>query len=240
MLTRRVPGARMGPTLLCAAVLGALVLFAAIRVDAPFLWGGLFLLTGVISVIALSRLALLRRESDRRAVTDGLTGLADRACFRETSRRALADGERSGRLSAVLVLDLNGLKQVNDTLGDDAGDLVLVAFAKAMRASVPAWGVPCRLGGDEFAVVLADLDFPEQAYDVAGAVASALSPVVVDGRLVPLAASIGIAVSGPGELTHDLLVHRADVAMRRAKRLGPQTRWAVWQESFEQDTPEAA
>lgn len=235
-----MPGAHLGPALLCAAVLGALFLFAAIREDALFLWGGLALVTTAISVIALIRLALVQRESDRRTVTDGLTGLADRARFRETSKRALADGSRSGRLSAVLVLNLNGFKQVNDTLGDDAGDLVLVAFAQAMRASVPPWGVPCRLGGDEFAVVLADLDFPEQAYDVAGALASALSPVVVDGRLVPLAASIGIAVSGPGELTHDLLVHRADVAMRRAKRLGPQTRWAVWQDSFEQDTPAAA
>jgi diguanylate cyclase (GGDEF)-like protein len=131
------------------------------------------------------------------------------------------------------VIDLNGFKEVNDSLGHKSGDLVLVEFARALRSCVPSWGLPCRLGGDEFAVVLPDLDFPEQAYDVAGALASALAPVIIDGRLMPLAASIGIAVSAPGELTHDVIVHRADLAMYRAKRLGPQTRWAVWQESFE-------
>ncbi|GAB2578269.1 hypothetical protein Aab01nite_09960 [Paractinoplanes abujensis] len=217
------------------AVAHGLMLLAAVQQGALFPWGGLALGGATISVIVLTRQAIVQRESDERAVTDELTGLANRARFRETSHRALARGERTGRLSAVLVIDLNGFKEVNDTLGHKSGDLVLVEFAKALRAGVPSWGLPCRLGGDEFAVVLPDLDFAEQAYDVAGALASALAPVVVEGRLMPLAAGIGIAVSGPGELTHDVIVHRADLAMYRAKRLGPQTRWAVWQESFEQD-----
>jgi GGDEF domain-containing protein len=59
--------------------------------------------------------------------------------------------------------------------------------------------------------------------------------VIVDGKLVNMAASIGVAVSGPGELTHDLLVHRADVAMYKAKQFAPETRWAAWRESFETD-----
>ncbi|MBM2618509.1 diguanylate cyclase [Actinoplanes sp. LDG1-06] len=218
----------------------ALMLLAAVEEGSLFPWGGLALGGATISAIVLMRQALVQRESDERAVTDGLTGLANRARFRETSNRSLARGERTGRSSAVLVIDLNGFKEVNDTLGHKSGDLVLVEFAKALRSAVPSWGLPCRLGGDEFAVVLPDLQFPEQAYDVAGALASALAPVVVDGRLMPLAASIGIAVSGPGELTHDVIVHRADLAMYRAKRLGPQTRWAVWQESFEQDIRAAA
>ncbi|MBL7259805.1 GGDEF domain-containing protein [Paractinoplanes lichenicola] len=222
------------------AVAHGLMLAAAIRQGDLFPWGGLALGGATISAIVLTRQSIVQRESDERAVTDGLTGLANRARFRETSHRALARGERTGRLSAVLVIDLNGFKEVNDTLGHKSGDLVLVEFAKALRASVPPWGLACRLGGDEFAVVLPDLDFPEQAYDVAGALASALAPVIVDGRLTPLAASIGIAVSAPGELTHDVIVHRADLAMYRAKRLGPQTRWAVWQESFEQDGRAAA
>ncbi|WP_308121308.1 diguanylate cyclase domain-containing protein [Paractinoplanes bogorensis] len=215
------------------AVAHGLMLWAAIDEGTLFPWGGLALGGTVISAIVLTRQTIVQRESDERAVTDGLTGLANRARFRETSNRALARGARTGRYSAVLVIDLNGFKEVNDSLGHKSGDLVLVEFAKALRSCVPAWGLPCRLGGDEFAVVLPDLEFPEQAYDVAGALASTLAPVIVGGRLTPLAASVGIAVSAPGELTHDVIVHRADLAMYRAKRLGPQTRWAVWQESFE-------
>ena len=222
------------------AVAHGLMLAAAVREGTMFPWGGLALGATTISAVVLLRQMLVQRESDERAVTDGLTGLANRARFRETSQRSLARGARTGRHSAVLVIDLNGFKAVNDTLGHQAGDLVLVAFADALRRSVPSWGLPCRLGGDEFAVVLPDLDFVEQAYDVAGEIVATLAPVVIDGRLVPLAAGIGVAVAAPGELTHDLVVHRADLAMYRAKQLGPRTRWAVWQESFEPAAAAAA
>ncbi len=218
------------------AVAHGLMLTAALQEGSLFPWGGLALGGATISAIVLGRQTLVQRESDERAVTDALTGLASRSRFRETSHRALACGARTGRPSAVLVIDLNGFKEVNDTLGHKSGDLVLIEFTKVLRDCVPSWGLPSRLGGDEFAVVLPDLDFPEQAYDVAGAIAAGLAPVIIDGRLITLAASIGIAVSAPGELTHDEIVHRADVAMYRAKRTGPQTRWAVWQESFEQDS----
>jgi len=110
---------------------------------------------------------------------------------------------------------------------------VLVEFAEVLRRCVPSPGLPCRLGGDEFAVVLPDLDHPSQAYEVAGRIAAEMGPVVVDGKLIAMAASIGVAVSAPGELTHDEIVHRADLAMYRAKKFAPQTRWATWQESFE-------
>jgi GGDEF domain-containing protein len=62
-----------------------------------------------------------------------------------------------------------------------------------------------------------------------------VAPVIVDGKLVMMAASIGVAVSGPGELTHDALVHRADLAMYKAKRLAPETRWAAWREAYENE-----
>jgi diguanylate cyclase (GGDEF)-like protein len=139
-----------------------------------------------------------------------------------------------------MVIDLNGFKGINDTLGHKSGDLVLVEFARVLRACVPGWGLPCRLGGDEFSVVLPGLEFPEQAYDVAGHIAATLAPVIIDGRLIGMAASIGLAVSAPGELTHDEIVHRADLAMYKAKAQGPQTRWAVWQPSFEEHSSTAA
>jgi diguanylate cyclase (GGDEF)-like protein len=211
------------------AVAQVLMLTEAARDGQFFPWGGLALGGAVLSVLVLYRQTLVQQESDERALTDGLTGLANRTMFRKVSYRNLARGRRM----SVLVIDMNGFKQINDTLGHKVGDRVLVEFATVLRQCVPAPGLPARLGGDEFAVVLPEISSAEQAYEVAGRIAAALGPVMVDGRLVTLAASIGVAVTGPGELTHDEIVHRADLAMYRAKSLGPETRWAIWQESLE-------
>ncbi|GAA2879808.1 hypothetical protein Acy02nite_26420 [Actinoplanes cyaneus] len=228
--SRRLPFAAV-------AMAHLLMLIAALREDTLYPWGGLAIGATVLSALVLFRQTLVQRESDERAGTDSLTGLANRARFRATSYRNLARNARAGRHSAVLVIDMNGFKEVNDTLGHKSGDLVLVEFAEVLKRCVPAPGLPCRMGGDEFSVVLTDLDYPEQAYEVAGRIAAAMGPVAIGNRLIPLAASIGVAVSAPGELTHDEIVHRADLAMYRAKALGPETRWAVWQESLE---PQAA
>jgi diguanylate cyclase (GGDEF)-like protein len=214
---------------LAVAVAPVLMLIEAAR-DGGFVpWGGLALGGAMLSVLVLYRQTLVQRESDERALTDALTGLANRTMFRETSYRALARGRRM----SILVIDMNGFKEINDTLGHKAGDRVLAEFAGVLRQCVPAPGLPARLGGDEFAVVLPEINSAEQAYEVAGRIAAALGPVMLDGRLITLAAGIGVAVSGPGELTHDEIVHRADLAMYRAKSLGPETRWAIWQESLE-------
>jgi diguanylate cyclase (GGDEF)-like protein len=214
------------------AVAQVLMLAEAARDGEFFPWGGLALGGAVLSVLVLYRQTLVQRESDERALTDGLTGLANRTMFRKVSYRNLARGRRM----SVLVIDMNGFKEINDTLGHKAGDRVLVEFAAVLRQCVPAPGLPVRLGGDEFAVVLPEINSAEQAYEVAGRIAAALGPIMVDGRLITLAASIGVAVTGPGELTHDEIVHRADLAMYRAKSLGPETRWAIWRESLEPST----
>jgi diguanylate cyclase (GGDEF)-like protein len=219
------------------AVAHVLMLAAAVAERKFFPWGGLAVGGALLSALVLARQTLVQRESDEQAVTDHLTGLANRSRFRATDTRTLARAARSGRHSAVLVIDMNGFKEVNDTLGHKAGDLVLVEFAELLRRCVPSPGLPCRLGGDEFAVILPDLDDAEKAYEVAGRIAAELAPVVIDGKLIEMAASIGVAVSAPGELTHDEIVHRADLAMYRAKKFAPQTRWAAWQESFEPVVP---
>jgi diguanylate cyclase (GGDEF)-like protein len=210
-----------------------LMLAAAVQERSFYPWGGLAIGGAVLSAIVLFRQTLVQRESDERAVTDGLTGLANRSRFRATSNRALARSVRTGLHTAVLVIDMNGFKEVNDTLGHKSGDLVLVEFAEVLRRCVPASGLACRLGGDEFAVVLADLEQPERAYAVAAAIVAGMGPVVIEGKLITMAASIGTAVSRPGELTHDEIVHRADTAMYQAKRLGTDSHWVGWQESFE-------
>jgi GGDEF domain-containing protein len=106
-----------------------------------------------------------------------------------------------------------------------------VAFARLLRGCVPPTGLPVRLDDARFAVVLPDLAFGEQAYEVAGRIAAVLGPIVAGGRLVTLAAAVGVAVAAPGELTHDEIRRRATAAMLRAKQHGPETRWAAWQQS---------
>jgi diguanylate cyclase (GGDEF)-like protein len=228
-------GLRSVPRLpyLGAAVAPALMLVAAVRQAEFFPWGGLSLGGALLTGLVLARQALVQRESDEHAVTDGLTGLANRERFEASSRRALARGVRTGRHTAVLVLDMNGFKEINDSLGHHCGDVVLVAFAGLLRRCVPPGGLAARLGGDEFAVVLPDLVTREEAYAVAGRIAAEVTPVVAGGRLVPMEASIGVAVSGPDELAHEEIVHRADVAMYRAKEQAPRTRWTAWRESYE-------
>jgi diguanylate cyclase (GGDEF)-like protein len=193
---------------------------------------GLGLLCAAVVIFVLAS----RAGADRltgladRARADRLTGLANRARAREASSRALVRGARTGRYTAALMIDLNGLTQVNDMLGHRSGDLVLIEFARLLRRCVPPYGLPARLGGDQFAVVLPELGSAGKAYEIAGEIAAATSPVMIEGKLVTLACSIGVAVSGPGELTHDELVQRADLAMSRAKKLGPATRWAAFEQ----------
>ncbi|GIE35793.1 hypothetical protein Ait01nite_088380 [Actinoplanes italicus] len=164
---------------------------------------------------------------------DRLTGLGNRSRFRQVSHRAIDRGARTGRHMAVLMIGMNGFKEISDTLGHEAGDRLLVEFAGVLRRCVQGPGLPARLGGDEFAVVLPEIRNPGEAYETAGRIAASLGPVLIDGRLVTLAAGIGVAVAAPGTLTHDGIVHRAGLAMDKAKSLGPQTRWAIWQESLE-------
>ncbi|SDS31359.1 GGDEF domain-containing protein [Actinoplanes derwentensis] len=159
-------------------------------------------------------ICLLRR-------TDRLTRLAIRARFERHSHRALARGLARGRRTAVLVIDLNG----------DVDDRLLVEFASVLRRCLPPGALPARLDGAGFAVLLPEINTPEAAYEVSGRLAAELGPILIDGRLVTLAAAIGVTVSGPAARTHDELMHRAELAMHKAKSLGPDTRWAIWQDS---------
>ncbi|MBI5104893.1 MAG: EAL domain-containing protein [Solirubrobacterales bacterium] len=155
-------------------------------------------------------LALHRRE----ALTDDLTALPNRrALFRELDVLT-AGGERSGRSFSLLQLDLDGFKELNDTLGHQAGDELLIAVGRRLAAATP--GVVALLGGDEFAAVVGGAD---DAADVAQRIRTALeSPLAIDGVNVAVHASIGIARFP--EDAHDAreLARRADVAMYDAKR----------------------
>jgi diguanylate cyclase (GGDEF)-like protein len=118
-----------------------------------------------------------------------------------------------------MLVDMNGFKQINDTLGHEAGDQLLVAFGQILRRNVLGADVVGRLGGDEFAVVLHNIGSEANVVAVAERIAADMRhPVLLGDTPVQPSASIGIAVAGPGELSPDELMHRADLAMYRAKR----------------------
>ncbi|MDX6733133.1 MAG: diguanylate cyclase [Baekduia sp.] len=157
-------------------------------------------------------LALHRRE----ALTDDLTGLPNRrALFRELEVLTAA-GERSARRLALLQLDLDGFKELNDSLGHHAGDDLLVAVSRRLEAVVP--GTLARVGGDEFAAIVGE---DHDARAVAEAIGVALSaPLEIEGVGIAVTASVGIAHFPQDAHDSRELARRADVAMYDAKRLG--------------------
>ncbi|TYC21978.1 EAL domain-containing protein [Micromonospora sp. MP36] len=152
----------------------------------------------------------------RLAYSDQLTGLPNRLTFTRRLRRALRDG---GPV-AVLLLDLDGFKQVNDRFGHAAGDRLLTTIADRMRDAVGADGMIARLGGDEFAVLL-DRDRPVSPERLAERLLAALEPLPGEEDLgVHPSASIGIAEYGPQHTSHTDLLRDADIAMYAAKAAG--------------------
>ena len=152
------------------------------------------------------------------AFHDSLTTLANRALFRERVDETLRSSERDG--VAVLFLDLDSFKQVNDLLGHASGDLLLVQVAERLRQSVRPTDTVARLGGDEFAVLLENAD-DATAVEVARRITATLrAPFVVDGHEILVRGSVGLA-SASSDVRHaDRLLRNADLAMYRAKAEG--------------------
>ena len=153
------------------------------------------------------------------AVTDPLTGLPNRRLFSDRVNHALARRGRTRKGVAVLFLDLDGFKLVNDSLGHAAGDEVLAAVGTRLRSCMRATDTIARLGGDEFAILLEDVEGDAEAVAAAERVIAALAqPLALPGREVSVRASIGAAVDRgePGASAVDLL-RNADTAMYQAK-----------------------
>jgi diguanylate cyclase (GGDEF)-like protein/PAS domain S-box-containing protein len=172
--------------------------------------------TSVIREVTQQR--RLERELVRQALHDGLTGLPNRALLADRLQHALATAQSSGRPVAVLVMDLDGFKVVNDAAGHAVGDLLLIEVAARLRRAVRPEDTVARSGGDEFVIVCEDAD-AHAALEVAARIHAALSMAMeLEGRRVFIGASIGVAVSPP--LTTDQLLRSADVAMYEAKSSG--------------------
>jgi diguanylate cyclase (GGDEF)-like protein len=166
--------------------------------------------------LALDR-AALTAELARRASVDPLTGLANRALFRRRLGEALAGSAADGGTCALLLLDLDDFRTVNDSLGHLSGDHVLVVVAERLTARLRAGDTAARLGGDEFAVLLERVGGEREALAVADRLAADLrQPVGVAGRQVHARASVGVRLAAGGG-DPDELLRDADLAMYAAK-----------------------
>ncbi|MDG4790886.1 bifunctional diguanylate cyclase/phosphodiesterase [Micromonospora sp. WMMD1102] len=177
------------------------------------------LCTAVRNASAYAELNRVAEEHAHAAAHDALTGLANRRHLLDRGAEQLGQ-RRSEGVVALLLIDLNHFKEVNDTLGHAAGDRVLIQVAERLRTAVHGEDLVARLGGDEFAVLFHGLPAPAVAAHRAEALLSALhEPIELDGMRISVEASGGIAVApGSGGMTE--LLRRADVAMYQAKRAG--------------------
>jgi diguanylate cyclase (GGDEF)-like protein len=155
------------------------------------------------------------------AFHDNLTGLPNRVLFRDRLGHAIARGGRSGGSLAVLFLDLDNFKIVNDSLGHHMGDELIQAAADRIQSVVRAADTVARIGGDEFVVLLEDLVDTREAIQVADRVLEALaSELRLDDQSLNVSASIGIVFSSGGDANADDMIRQADLAMYAAKRHG--------------------
>ncbi len=213
-VTELLAGQKRSMATIVAAVLGALA--------------ALYLFQLVIVRKADRLIAAHDRERQRReaevhhqALHDDLTGLPNRACFGVRLGESLTQAARRGRHGALLFLDLDRFKNVNDCLGHAAGDDLLKQVAGRIGACLRAGDQLFRMGGDEFTVIVGEIDEPEDAARVARRIVGAVArPLEVHGHPVDVGVSIGIALFPQDGDTAETLLKHADVAMYRAKGAG--------------------
>jgi diguanylate cyclase (GGDEF)-like protein len=152
---------------------------------------------------------------------DALTSLANRAMFGEVLNIAIQNARRYNRSFAVLFIDLDGFKIINDTLGHDAGDKLLQEMGGRLTQTVRSSDVVARLGGDEFVVLVQEVAEPKQVAAVARKILSALAkPMDMQGQECRVTASIGICMYPSEAQDEKALMKNADIAMYRAKEDG--------------------
>jgi diguanylate cyclase (GGDEF)-like protein/PAS domain S-box-containing protein len=165
---------------------------------------------------------------EHRVGRDPLTALPNREVFIDELTRALARHARSSLHLGVLFIDLDSFKQINDSIGHEAGDRLLAEVAQRLRDAVRGGDVVGRLGGDEFAILLELLDSDHEAVAVAGlALKAFVEPFDLGSGPVTVSASVGLATAHDAEKTSDRVIHEADIAMYRAKASG-RNRFAIF------------
>jgi diguanylate cyclase (GGDEF)-like protein len=218
--------------LVAVALLGIAPLVCVVALAKPLL-----LPLFAIPLIALDSTLWIARARAEEQLRDPLTGLPNRQWLLERTWTALDDAERIGARSALMLIDLDRFRSVNDTLGHLAGDRLLLQIADRLRAALPRGAEAARLGGDEFAVLLPVADSTTSASRVARNLVAALgSPLDLDGLTLVLEASAGLAVFPDHALDAEGLLRRADVAMYQAKR--DRTGVEVYESKRDSNTPD--
>ena len=179
----------------------------------------------VINARDISERKMLEEGLRHRTLHDDLTGIPNRAYFREELERVLAASAARQQTAAVLFIDVDDFKRINDTEGHSAGDELLKVLALRLSGQVRDGDMAARLGGDEFALVLADVGSRQEAVRTAKRVLHSLAqPVRLGDTSSAVSASIGVAMTAPGASAENLLRH-ADLAMYEAKRAGKRRVW---------------
>lgn len=180
----------------------------------------------------------LETRIEHQAFHDSLTGLPNRAKFMDRLGHAIQRSKRRESGLAVLFMDLDNFKIINDSLGHDAGDQLLIAIAQRLEGCLRDEDTIARLGGDEFTVLLEDLEGIDYALEVAGRIVETLSsPIHLDHGETVAMASIGIAYSMRGELSAESILRDADTAMYAAKDRG-KSGYAVFDPSMNAEVVE--
>jgi diguanylate cyclase (GGDEF)-like protein len=222
--------ARQG--LVAVALLGIAPLVCVVAMAEPIL-----LPLFAIPLIALDSTLWMARARAEEQLRDPLTGLPNRQWLLERTWTALDDAERIGARTALVLIDLDRFRSVNDTLGHLAGDRLLLQTADRLGLALPRGAEAARLGGDEFAVLLPVADSTTSATRIArGLVAALGSPLDLDGLTLVLEASAGVAVFPDHALDAEGLLRRADVAMYQAKR--DRTGVEVYESKRDSNTPD--
>jgi diguanylate cyclase (GGDEF)-like protein len=208
-----------GGIVVSVAVISGIVIFG----NASVSYLSLFVLASVTVIVYLISRSLdsALRENRYRALHDDLTGLPNRALFADRLQQAIDRSTRDQNLRAVLFMDLDSFKVVNDSLGHRSGDELLITVARRLQACLRPGDTAARLGGDEFTVLLDGISDIGDAIRVSERIAGALEePIELGLRQVFISMSAGIALMEDGSRRPDTLLRNADVAMYEAKKEG--------------------
>lgn len=189
-------------------------------------------LVGMLSeVVAAAMYFSTKYDSDSlfiKATHDGMTGLANRALFMDRLRNTVARSSREQRPSGLLMIDMDGLKQINDRHGHRIGDAALIEFSNRLKKATRSTDTAARLGGDEFGVILTPLETPEGIESVIARIDSEIHlPFAFEGKPYPLKASIGSALIPQDGTEPEALLEVADQRMYAAKQARKEKRPAV-------------
>lgn len=175
----------------------------------------------VVSIEDTSQQRAINAQMEQLAFYDPLTGLENRRLFKDRLEQSLKQVRRSKSLMALLFIDLDNFKYVNDTYGHDVGDELLVEVANRLKKCVREEDIVARLGGDEFTVILSNLKDSKSASNVAAKIINSLQlPIIVENHELNISGSIGITVAPEDSMDATELMRHADLAMYRAKAAG--------------------